>query len=73
MSDSNRARFVEMSIRQDLETVLDIGAETGVFTIPLVHNAKRVVAIEPSTEMPDILQKKDREEGLSRIECINRT
>ncbi len=26
-----------------------------------------------STEMPDMLQKKAREEGLSRIECIDRT
>lgn len=69
---SNRSRFIEKIEQHEPETILDIGAGTGVFAIPLAQNATRVVAVEPSPGMLDILRKKAEEAGLSKIECINK-
>ena len=69
---SNRSKFIEKIEQHEPETILDIGAGTGVFAIPLAQNAKRVVAVEPSSGMLDILRKKAEEAGLSKIECINK-
>lgn len=69
---SNRSRFIEKIEQHEPETILDIGAGTGVFAISLAQNAKRVVAVEPSPGMLDILLKKAEEAGLSNIEWINK-
>ncbi len=69
---SNRSLFIEKIMQHEPETILDIGAGTGVFAIPLAKSVKRVVAVEPSSGMLDILRKKAEEEGLSKIECINK-
>ena len=69
---SNRAAFIDRIEEHHPETVLDIGAGTGVFALPLAENVKRVVAVEPSPGMLDILKKSATERNLTKIECINK-
>ena len=69
---SNRAKFVDNIERHNPETVLDVGAGTGVFALPLAKHVKRVVAVEPSMGMLDILKNKAVEYNLTNIECINK-
>ncbi len=60
-------------IRADLkpgETVLDIGAGTGRWTVPLAEAAKKVTSIEPASAMLDILKKNVSEAGLGNVEII---
>lgn len=72
MKHSNRALFVEKILQHNPKTIVDIGAGTGVFAIPLAKNAGKVVAVEPSEGMLDILRKKAEDEGLTNIEYINK-
>ena len=72
MKHSNRALFVEKIQHHNPKTIVDVGAGTGVFAIPLARNSEKVVAIEPSKGMLDILRKKAEDEGLTNIEYINR-
>jgi nitrogenase molybdenum-iron protein beta chain len=72
IESSNRVRFIDKIKRQNPETILDVGAGTGVFAIPLAKHAKRVIAVEPSTGMLKILKDKALEHNLTNIECINK-
>ncbi|MCL6559933.1 MAG: methyltransferase domain-containing protein [Firmicutes bacterium] len=47
--------------------VLDIGAGTGVFTVPLARRTKRVLAIEPAPSMLAVLRKRVEAEKLTNI------
>jgi len=47
--------FVLQSVDGNM-TVLDIGAGSGRWTVPLAARAKSVTAVEPSTEMLDVLR-----------------
>ena len=49
-------------------TVLDIGAGTGRFTIPMARAAGRVTAVEPSPSMAAFLQENAAAEGLPNID-----
>ena len=71
MKHSNRALNVPKIMQHNPKTIVDVGAGTGVFAIPLARNREKVVAIEPSTGMLDILRGKAEEEGLANIEYIN--
>lgn len=51
-------------------TVLDVGAGTGRFAIPLARVARAVTAIEPSAGMATILQDRARTEGIDNITII---
>lgn len=52
------------------ETVLDIGAGTGRWTVPLAKKAKKVTAVEPSAAMLEILKQNAAEAGLNNVEII---
>lgn len=51
-------------------SVLEIGAGTGLLTIPIAKEAKHVTAVEPSEAMLRILRSKILKEGLSNISII---
>lgn len=72
MKHSNRAQFVDRIEQHCPETVLDVGAGTGVFAVPLSKKVKRVVAVEPSPGMLDILKNEAAEHNSTNIECVNK-
>ncbi len=51
---------------------LDIGAGTGVFTVPLAGRAARVTALEPAPAMLAALQKRVEAEGLVNVIYLDR-
>ncbi len=53
-------------------TLLDIGAGTGAFAIPLSRKTSRTIAVDPSTYQLQMLLKKAREEGLTNITAIEK-
>jgi SAM-dependent methyltransferase len=56
------------------DTVLDIGAGTGRWTVPLAKTAARVTAVDPSEAMLDILKHNAEEEGVTdKIDVISAT
>jgi len=56
------------------ETVLDIGAGTGRWAVPLATVAAKVTAVEPAEAMMDILKRNADEEGVtSKIDFVQST
>ncbi|MBF7084078.1 methyltransferase domain-containing protein [Desulfallas sp. Bu1-1] len=51
--------------------VLDIGAGTGVFTVPLARRVKEVAALEPAPAMLAALQKRVEAEGLANVHFLD--
>lgn len=51
-------------------TVLDIGAGTGQFAVPAARRFGRVVAVEISPAMRDVLRERAVREGLGSLECV---
>lgn len=51
-------------------SVLDIGAGTGRWTIPMARVAKRVTALDASPQMLDILRENAAEEGCTNIDTV---
>jgi FkbM family methyltransferase len=52
-------------------SIIDIGSGTGFFTIPLLKQGYRVIAIEPSGEMIKIFKKKVEKELLPSLKIYN--
>jgi SAM-dependent methyltransferase len=53
--------------------VLDIGCGPGNYALQLARRVKKVVALDPSPRMLDILQQRAAEEGITNIETIRLT
>jgi SAM-dependent methyltransferase len=53
------------------DTVLDIGAGTGRFAIPMARVARGVTAVEPSPSMAAILRENAAAEGLTNIHLVD--
>jgi len=53
-------------------TVLDIGCGPGNYTIPLAKRAAHVWALDPASNMLEILKERAEKEGVFNIACINR-
>ncbi len=52
-------------------TLLDIGAGTGFFTIPMAENtSNKVYAMDPDRRMLSIIEDKAKEKGLTNIELM---
>jgi len=51
-------------------TVLDIGAGTGAFTIPLARTAASVVALDPSSYHLDVLRQKAEAAGIVNLRYV---
>lgn len=76
-SGSHRADFRVGQIQARLDitkdtSILDVGAGTGVLTIPLARLAGRVSAVDPSPGMLSGLKASARGEHLDNITCIER-
>lgn len=50
--------------------VVDIGAGTGQFAVPAAHHFGRVVAVEISPAMRDMLRERAAADGLATLECV---
>lgn len=60
----------QMPIKKN-HTLLDIGAGTGFFTIPMAENtSNKVYAIDPDRRMLSIIEDKAKEKGLTNIELM---
>lgn len=55
---------------ESIRSVLEIGAGTGVFTIPLAKRVPRVTVIDPSPGMLGVLRHNLKLENLSNVEII---
>ena len=53
------------------DTVLDIGAGTGRFAVPMARVARSVTAVEPSPNMAAFLRENAAEEGLTNIHMLD--
>jgi SAM-dependent methyltransferase len=51
-------------------TLLDVGAGTGRYALPLAAHAARVTAVEPSAGMRAFLEREARERGLSNVRTV---
>jgi SAM-dependent methyltransferase len=51
-------------------TVVDLGAGTGQFTLAAAAVVRRVVAVDVSPPMLDLLRAKLREAGVENVECV---
>ncbi|HEV7234714.1 MAG TPA: class I SAM-dependent methyltransferase, partial [Ktedonobacteraceae bacterium] len=52
------------------DSVLDVGAGTGRFTIALAPQARHITAVEPNAAMLSYLQRDANEQGLSNISTL---
>ncbi|MEM7113221.1 MAG: class I SAM-dependent methyltransferase [Chloroflexota bacterium] len=52
------------------DTLLDVGAGTGRFAIPLAHHVQQITALDHARPMLDILQEKVQRERLSNIALV---
>jgi FkbM family methyltransferase len=72
MNDLTHTQLIRLPLLPDY-TVLDVGAGTGRITIPMAKCVKRVTALEPSQKMLSILKATAEKEGVSNIQCINKS
>ncbi len=60
----------QMPIQKE-HTLLDVGAGTGFFTIPMAENtSSKVYAMDPDRRMLSVIEEKAKEKGLTNIELI---
>ena len=55
------------------QTVVDIGAGTGRWTIPLARAVRRVTAVDPTPAMEEMLRDKVAAAGLTNVEFVSAT
>ena len=53
-------------------TVLDIGAGTGAWAVLLSKSVRKITAVEPSSEMREILKENLENEGINNVEIIDK-
>ena len=70
--DPHRDFIVSMVSSVRDATVIDIGAGTGAWAVLLSRSVKKVTAIEPSTEMRQILKENINNEGVDNVEVIEK-
>ena len=65
-------RIFKLFELQDKCTVLDVGAGTGAFAIPVAKKVSAVTIVEPSKEMVRYLMKSADRNGLNNIDVITK-
>ncbi len=73
MKYSNRADLVKRLLKSKPGTLLDVGGGTGVFAIPMAKQMKRVVVLDPSDGMLEVLKGKAESTGINNIAYIRNT
>jgi len=68
--DSHREFVLSLLKRHQGSTVLDIGAGTGGWAVPMARLAKKVTAIEPSSEMIRFMTDNLKSEGVGNVEIV---
>ena len=71
--DSHREFVLSLLKRHQGSTVLDIGAGTGGWAVPMARLAKKVTAIEPSSEMIRFMTDNLKSEGVGNVEIVQAT
>jgi 2-polyprenyl-3-methyl-5-hydroxy-6-metoxy-1,4-benzoquinol methylase len=71
--DSHRDFVLSLLKSNQGSKVLDIGAGTGGWAIPMARLAKKVTAIEPSSEMIRFMTDNLKSEGISNVEIVQAT
>jgi SAM-dependent methyltransferase len=61
--------LIEPFVRRD-DTVLDVGAGTGRFTLPLAARARRVTALDASPHMLEVLHRKLATRNVENVEPV---
>jgi SAM-dependent methyltransferase len=51
-------------------TIIDIGAGTGGWAVPMARHAKRVTALEPSPHMIEVMKENIEQEGTGDVEIV---
>ena len=64
------ARVLELAAPGEHETVVDLGAGTGLLSIPAASLAANVVAVDYSQPMLDRLAERTRREGVETLTCL---
>ena len=68
--DSHRD-FILSTLKADPDsTVIDIGAGTGGWAVPMARHARTVTALEPSPAMIKVMRENITEEGIGNIEIV---
>lgn len=70
--DPHRDFIVNMISSVKDATVLDIGAGTGAWAVVLSRSARKVTAIEPSSDMRQILRENLENEGIDNVEILDK-
>jgi SAM-dependent methyltransferase len=68
--DSHRDFILSLLKAHPASTVLDIGAGTGGWAVPMARFAAKVTALEPSAEMTRVLHENLEEEGILNVEIF---
>jgi len=68
--DSHRDFILSLVKSLSRSAVLDIGAGTGGWAVPLARNARKVTALEPSSAMIQVMRENLESEGVDNVEII---
>ena len=71
--DSHRDFILSLLRDSKDATVLDIGAGTGGWAVPMARLARRVTAIEPSSEMIRFMKQNLEQEAIRNVEVVQGT
>lgn len=72
LAELNPAQTLKIAGLGEHDVVADIGAGSGVFTIPAAEiTTNKVYALDISTEMLNLIKEKANKEGLSNIELVH--
>jgi SAM-dependent methyltransferase len=68
--DGHREFIVSLLKANPGSTIIDIGAGTGGWAVPMARHAKSVTALEPSGEMASVMKENIEQEGLTNVEIV---
>lgn len=70
--DWRAKKVIEQLSIEPEHTILDIGAGSGILTVPFAEYAEHVTAIEPSQAMLKSLQQRAKSQNLNNVSCLQK-